>query len=75
VAPVSERRHEVRVPPGDRARWAAARPCRAHGHTRPCAEPSWSAGCDVCGARPVVCETGLCGPCTFGEAATAGGNW
>jgi hypothetical protein len=33
------------------------------------------AGCEVCGATPVVPETGLCGPCTFGEAETAGGNW
>jgi hypothetical protein len=33
------------------------------------------APCEVCGARPVVRATGLCGPCTFGEAETAGGNW
>lgn len=31
--------------------------------------------CEVCDARPVVRATGLCGPCTFGEADTAGGNW
>ena len=31
--------------------------------------------CEVCGAKPVVRATGLCGPCTFGEAATANGNW
>jgi hypothetical protein len=37
--------------------------------------PDWTHKCDVCGATPVVPCTGLCGPCTFGEAATAGGNW
>lgn len=31
--------------------------------------------CEVCGAKPVVKATGLCGPCTFGESNTAGGNW
>ena len=31
--------------------------------------------CEVCGSKPVVNETGLCGPCTFGEADTVGGNW
>jgi hypothetical protein len=38
-------------------------------------EPDWNRGCDACGERPVVPSTGLCGPCTFGEAGTAGGNW
>lgn len=38
-------------------------------------KPDWSRKCDVCGQRPVVPETGMCGPCTFGEADTAGGNW
>lgn len=38
-------------------------------------EPDWSRTCEVCGARPVVPSTGMCGPCTFGEAETAGGNW
>lgn len=37
--------------------------------------PDWSHTCEVCGATPVVPSTGLCGPCTFGEAETAGGNW
>lgn len=31
--------------------------------------------CDVCGDKPVVNATGLCGPCTWGEADTVGGNW
>lgn len=35
----------------------------------------WTRKCEVCGETPVVNQTGLCGPCTFGEAETAGGNW
>lgn len=35
----------------------------------------YAAGCSNCGQRPTVFPTGLCGPCCFGEAATAGGNW
>ena len=35
----------------------------------------WTKGCFVCGEKPVVASTEMCGPCTFGEAATAGGNW
>lgn len=31
--------------------------------------------CEVCGELPTVENTGLCGPCCFGEASTAGGNW
>ena len=38
-------------------------------------EPDWTAECIVCKAKPVVPITGMCGPCTFGEAETAGGNW
>jgi len=37
--------------------------------------PNWNESCEVCGARPVVPLTGMCGPCTFGEAETSGGNW
>jgi hypothetical protein len=37
--------------------------------------PDWEHTCMNCGARPIVPATGLCGPCTFGEADTAGGNW
>lgn len=37
--------------------------------------PDWSRTCELCGASPVVPATGMCGPCTFGEADTAGGNW
>lgn len=38
-------------------------------------EPDWDTPCEVCGQTPTVPITGLCGPCTFGEADTAGGNW
>ncbi len=37
--------------------------------------PDWTRGCDVCGQKPIVPATGMCGPCTFGEADTIGGNW
>jgi len=35
----------------------------------------WSGECDICGCGPTVPATGMCGPCTFGEAETVGGNW
>ncbi len=35
----------------------------------------WHYKCDNCEEVPVVRATGLCGPCTFGEADTFGGNW
>lgn len=38
-------------------------------------KPDWNHPCDNCGQLPTVPLTGLCGPCTFGEADTAGGNW
>lgn len=38
-------------------------------------KPDWTRNCEACGTAPVVPVTGLCGPCTFGEADTAGGNW
>ena len=39
------------------------------------AEPDWTGECENCGASPIVPATGMCGPCTFGEADTIGGNW
>lgn len=36
---------------------------------------NWDHECDVCGQTPSVEATGLCGPCTWGEADTVGGNW
>lgn len=38
-------------------------------------DKNWSGKCIVCGGTPTVPDTGMCGPCTFGEADTAGGNW
>jgi len=38
-------------------------------------EPDWSEECMVCGMSPTLPLTGMCGPCTFGEAETIGGNW
>ncbi len=35
----------------------------------------WTRGCEICGDRPVVNATGMCGPHTFGESETMGGNW
>lgn len=32
--------------------------------------------CDCCSSDTVLVEeTGMCGPCTFGEADTLNGNW
>jgi len=41
----------------------------------PNTESDWSGKCEVCGESPIVPATGMCGPCTFGEADTIGGNW
>ena len=52
--------------------------CKRHGGDGDgtfCAEQDWEGRCGVCGATPTVCCTGLCGPCTFGEEETVGGNW
>jgi len=38
-------------------------------------EKDWETPCDNCGETPTVKATGLCGPCSFGEEETAGGNW
>lgn len=37
--------------------------------------PDWKTPCLICGDVPTVPATGMCGPCTFGEADTIGGNW
>ena len=39
------------------------------------ARPDWSRKCENCRQSPVVPMTGMCGPCTFGEADTAAGGW
>jgi hypothetical protein len=38
-------------------------------------KPDWTRKCVVCGASPIVPITGMCGPCTFGEADTILGDW
>ena len=38
-------------------------------------KPDWETPCEVCGERPTMPLTGMCGPCTTGEAETYGGNW
>jgi len=38
-------------------------------------EPDWKIKCSNCGAVPTLPITGMCGPCTFGEAETAEGDW
>ena len=38
-------------------------------------KPDWTRNCSVCGASPVVPITGMCGPCSFGEAETTDGDW
>ena len=38
-------------------------------------EPDWEGKCENCDESPIVPMTGLCGPCTWGEADTVGGNW
>jgi len=38
-------------------------------------KPDWDKECEICSAFPIVPITGMCGPCTWGEAETAGGNW
>ena len=37
--------------------------------------PDWTNKCEVCGETPIVPVTGMCGPCTWGEADTAHGGW
>lgn len=38
-------------------------------------EADWETPCANCDSVPTVNPIGLCGPCCFGEADTAGGNW
>lgn len=38
-------------------------------------DKDWQTPCVVCDQLPTVHPTELCGPCCFGEADTAGGNW
>ncbi len=54
--------------------WIPPRPTATKANATEC-NPDWSGECSTCGSSPTVPATGLCGPCTFGEASTAGGNW
>ena len=45
------------------------------GGREPDTEPDWEGRCSNCGQSPIIPATGMCGPCTFGEAETANGNW
>ncbi len=36
---------------------------------------NYEVGCENCDQKPTVGDTGLCGPCCFGEAETINGNW
>jgi hypothetical protein len=38
-------------------------------------KPDWETRCEVCGDVPTMPLTGLCGPCSTGEAGTVGGKW
>lgn len=38
-------------------------------------DKDWHTRCQNCDATPTVHPFQLCGPCCFGEADTAGGNW
>ena len=38
-------------------------------------DKDWNTKCTNCEQTPTVHPLRLCGPCCFGEAATAGGNW
>lgn len=49
--------------------------CGKPNATCDCTAADWTRECEVCGQTPVVNMTGMCGPCTFGEADTIGGNW
>lgn len=56
---------------------AARRKSKKSKHKTPTSpiEPDFTRRCEVCGDVPILPLTGMCGPCTFGEAATYGGEW
>lgn len=62
------------VPPSQRPK---AEPCPPETLSQddPRVQPDYTRSCSSCGAKPVLPLTGMCGPCSFGEAETAGGNW
>jgi hypothetical protein len=42
---------------------------------RPSMAHNYDAECMCCAATPTVGKSRMCGPCYFGDASTAGGNW
>lgn len=38
-------------------------------------EPNYKVKCICCEGEPTVGNSRMCGPCYFGDASTAGGNW
>jgi len=56
----------------------SCKPCRDRRRTKreeDATSPDWSKTCMNCGMPPIVPTSGMCGPCTFGEAETVNGNW
>lgn len=75
-SPHSENQHAIaKHGAADKPRRVKAFQGRSCGPSAMDAEPDYGGSCEVCGQSPVVPATGMCGPCTFGEAETAGGNW
>jgi len=72
----SRLRHHCRDTGHEPPKWLKPQIAQAaQRRAQPDMEPDWTSECDVCGASPVVPATGMCGPCSFGEADTIGGNW
>ena len=63
---MSDMRHTMATP--------KRKPVKRHTFT-PETDPDWTSGCDLCGAKPVMPATGMCGPCSTGDASTVAGNW
>jgi len=59
----------------DRAARKAARAVGSQQAVAPDTSPDWARKCENCGQVPTVGNSRLCGPCYFGEADTANGNW
>lgn len=60
---------------GKNRKQAAKPECETIEAGDPRTQPDWEGECEVCGQSPIVPLTGMCGPCTFGESETIGGNW
>lgn len=48
---------------------------RAEKQTEDPAYKNYNCKCQNCDQLPTVGDTGLCGPCCWGEAETVNGNW